>query len=367
MELAVLIIISLYFVLHLLFSYGLKLSYGIQKNSLESFPFISVLVAARNEEGNIERCIESLKNIKYPDNNFEIFLINDNSTDSTKNIMVECTLNRSEFTILDTIDDTASNLTGKVKALSYGISKSKGELIMMTDADCTVNENWLLETSKYYNEKIGLICGFTAIDHSFGVFSKLQALDWIYLQSLASASSGINAQLSCIGNNLSVSAKAYNSIGGYKELEFSVTEDLALLRRIIAEKRFSVIYPVDSGCLVKSLPCKDLKELYQQKKRWFRGGAGINWLGYVLGLLLYSSNAILMFGLLFLSPVNYLLFVLAKMISELLIIIPVYNKFNYRHLIKYFPLFQIYFGLYGLLLPFTFLLGYKINWKDRKH
>lgn len=367
MDIAVLIIIAVYFSLHLLLYFGLKRSDGIKQSSSDRFPFISVIVAARNEENNIEVCINSLKNIVYPEKKYEVILVNDKSSDSTKTIMHQCTEYRKEFIILDTIDAPDSILTGKVKALSYGISKSKGDIIMMTDADCTVNKNWLIESAKYYHDNIGLLCGFTKIDYSQGLFSKLQSLDWIYLQSLASASSGISAELSCIGNNLSVSAETYNSIGGYEKLKFSVTEDLALLRKIISEKRFKVLYPINPNCLVNTLPCADFKELYRQKKRWFRGGIGINSLGYLLGFMLYASNIILVFGLLFISPLTYLVSIVIKMISELLIMIPVYRKFNYKNLILYFPLFQIYFAIYGLLLPFTFLFGYKIIWKERKH
>ena len=367
MELAVLIIISFYFLLHLVFYYGLKRSEGIKKIHSDRYPFISVIVAARNEENNIGNCINSLKVINYPADRYEVILVNDNSTDSTKDIMRKLTDNHNEFIILDTIDAPKTNLVGKVKALSYAISNSNGELILMTDADCVVNENWLLETSGYFNEKTGLICGFTMIEYSYGYFSKLQALDWIYLQALASASSGINTELSCIGNNLSMSANAFNSVGGYEELKFSVTEDLALLRKIKTENKYSVVYPINPSCLVKTLPCADLKELFQQKKRWFRGGTDINLLGYILGFLLYVSNFVLLTGFLYLTPFTYIGLVLFKMISELLIILPVYRKLNYRNLIKYFPLFQLYFAVYGLLLPFTFLFGHRIVWKGRKH
>lgn len=367
MDIAVFIISALYFLLHLIFYYGLKRSAEIRQNLSDRLPFISIIVAARNEENNIGNCINSLKNITYPKELYEVILVNDKSTDSTKEIILQNTQNHQEFFLLDTIDAPESKLTGKVKALSFGISKSKGELIMMTDADCIVNKSWLIESAKYYKSTTGLLCGFTMIDYSQGLFSKLQSLDWIYLQSLASASSGINAELSCIGNNLSVSANAFNSIGGYEGLKFSVTEDLALLRKIKSEKKFRVLYPVNPGCLVKTLPCANLKELYRQKKRWFRGGAGINSLGYFLGLLLYSSSLILIFGIFFLSAYTYLFCILLKMFSELLIMLPVYRKLDFKNLIWYFPLFQIYFAIYGILLPFTFLFGYKIIWKGREH
>jgi cellulose synthase/poly-beta-1,6-N-acetylglucosamine synthase-like glycosyltransferase len=367
MLIAVLIIIAIYFALHLIFFTGLKKSESLAISDSDFFPLVSVIVAARNEEDNIVKCINSLKRLDYTKGKYKIILINDNSTDRTEELMSRETQDHSEFIILNTKDSPSNKLKGKVNALSYGISKSDGELYMMTDADCEVPADWIKETVKYYNANTGLICGFTMIDYSKSIFSKLQSLDWIYLQSLAASSSGINSELSCIGNNLSLSAKAYNDIGGYENLNFSVTEDLALLRRIKKEKSFTIKYPVNKNCLITTSSCKDLKELYRQKKRWFRGGVDIGLLGYLLGFELYALNFILLFGLFFLNIPEYLTVITVKIISELLIMLPVYRIFRYNGLMKYFPLFQLYFAVYGLLLPFTFLTGSNIVWKGRKH
>jgi len=367
MLIAVLIIIAIYFTLHLIFFIGLKKSESLAKSDSDFFPLVSIIVAARNEEFNIVNCIDSLKKLDYPKDSYQVILINDNSTDRTEELMLKETLNHPEFIVLSTKDSPVTKLKGKVNALSYGISKSKGELYMMTDADCEVPADWLKETVKYYDTDSGLICGFTMIDYSKSLFSKLQSLDWVYLQSLAASSSGIHSELSCIGNNLSISAKAYDKIGGYEKLNFSVTEDLALLRRIKMEKSYTIKYPVNPNCLITTGACKDLKELYRQKKRWFRGGIDIGLLGYILGFELYALNFILLFGLIFLNVPEYLLVISVKIISELSIMIPVYNKLHYKGLIKYFPLFQLYFAVYGLILPLTFLTGSNIVWKERKH
>lgn len=367
MLIAVFTIIAIYFTLHIIFYAGIKKSGSIVKNDPDFLPLVSVLVAARNEEHNIVNCINSLKKLNYPQDRLQIILINDNSDDKTEELMYKTTEGYKDFLILNTKDYTGSGLKGKVNALSYGILKSTGDLYMMTDADCEVQPEWVRETVKYFDTNTGLICGFTMIDYSRTFFSKLQALDWIYLQSLATASSGIDSELSCIGNNLSVSAKAYKSIGGYGNLKFSVTEDLALMRRIKEEKTLKIKYPINKNCLIKTNACADFKELYRQKKRWFRGGIDINLLGYLLGFELYAMNLMLLFGLFFLSVPVYLSVVLFKFISELIIMVPIYSKFSYKGLIVYFPLFQLYFAIYGLLLPFTFLTGSNIIWKERKH
>lgn len=367
MEIAAIVIILTYFILHLIFYWGLKRSVSLKKNIADRFPFVSVIVAARNEEDKIKECIDSLKRINYPKDKYEIILVNDNSTDSTISIMLNETYNFSEFKILDTKESRNTKLKGKVNALAYAISVSRGELYMMTDADCVVPPDWLKETCRYFENDTGLICGFTKIDAEKSFFSKLQSLDWLYLQTLASASSGINLELSCIGNNLTVSKSCYDSIGGYENLIFSVTEDLALMRKVKKDKSHKIKYPVSIDSVILTQGCKNLTELVSQKKRWFRGGVDINWLGYLLGFVLYLSNFLFIAGFVFLNINLYFALIILKIMSELILILPAYRIFNFKGLLVYYPLFQLYFALYGLLLPFTFIAGKNITWKDRKH
>ena len=357
----------IYLLLHIVFFTGILRSFSIKHNSIPDKKKVTVIVAARNEEKIISECITSLKQIKYDKSLLEIILVNDKSTDNTKSVMLSNTIGFPEFKVMDSDDIETKNLKGKANAIDSAIKIAAGEIILLTDADCIVSPEWVSESAGYYNNNIGMVCGFTKINYNNSFFAKLQALDWIYLQSLASCSSGIGSILSCIGNNLTFTKNVYNEIGGYENINFSVTEDLALMRKINSDGKYNVIYPVNPHCTVLTEECKTVKELYNQKKRWFKGGLGINFLGWLLGFEMYAVNIILLFGFLFLNMYLYLTLIAIKFISELLIMLPVYYKLGFKNIMKYFPIFQIYFALYGLLLPFTFLLNPKIIWKDRKH
>jgi cellulose synthase/poly-beta-1,6-N-acetylglucosamine synthase-like glycosyltransferase len=356
----------LYLFLHIIFFFGFLRSNSLKKNIKSGDIKVTVIVAARNEEKIISNCISSLKNLNYDKDLLQIILVNDKSTDSTKSIMLNETKELHQFFILDSDDTTLKNLKGKANAIDSAIKIATGDIILMTDADCIVPENWVSETVKYYSENIQMVCGFTKINYRDSFFAKLQALDWIYLQSLASCSSGIGKILSCIGNNLSFSKNVYDEIGGYEKINFSVTEDLALMRKINSDKYYKVIYPVNYETAVMTEECKTIKELYNQKKRWFKGGLGINSLGWIIGIELYILNLIFVFGLLFYNEYLYLFLIALKIVSELLIILPIYYKLKFEGLLIFYPIFQLYFSIYGLLLPFTFLFSPKINWKDRK-
>lgn len=361
----IVIIALIYFSVYFYFFKGLKKSSDIKGNDNNIFPFISVIVAARNESDNITSCINSLKSINYPSNKFEVIIVNDNSSDNTEELIIKGISGRNNFLLLNSSENKKENLFGKVKALDYAISISKGNIILTTDADCTVNKNWLRNIAKYYTSDTAMVSGFTLI-HPVKLLDKIQSLDWMYLQGIACASSGHNRQLSCIGNNLSFSKKAYIEVGGYDAINFSVTEDLALLKSIQKLKQYKIVYPLAKDNFVITLPCNTLRELLNQKKRWFRGGFGIRPLGYFLGLLMYISNLIFLLGIFFI-PVNiYLIFILLKFLSDLMIIYPIAKNFNLLNLLWFYPLFEIYFALYGLSLPFTFITGKNINWKNRK-
>ncbi|MEO8666648.1 MAG: glycosyltransferase [Ignavibacteria bacterium] len=339
----------------------------IKKNSNNKSPFVSVIVAGRNEEHNIGRCINSLSKLTYPAGLMEIILVNDNSTDKTFDIMTELTKDIKTFKVINSRKSNAGNLKAKANAIDTAIEHCKGDIIISTDADCEVPPDWVGETVRYYKDKTGMVCGFTKIKSVNTLFDKMQNLDWMYLLTLASSSSGLKMILSCLGNNLSFSKEAYEKVGGYKSISFSVTEDLALMRNINSRSGLEVLYPVDKGCLVETLPCKDLSELFSQKRRWFRGGTGINFLGYIVGFELYILSIMLVSGLLFLNYKIYLCLILIKIISEIMLLSFTLKKLDLLTLLKYYPLFILYFAFYGLILPWSFLFSRKIRWKGKEY
>lgn len=366
MEIFISVFFITYLALHLYFLKGLRISTTLEKFSLKNPPSVSLIVAAKNEKDVIARCIQSLKEIKY-EGTLEIILVNDKSDDNTKEIMIKESQGDSRIKVIDSNRTETSNLKGKANALDTAIRLCRGEIVITTDADCTVQSEWVKSMSSYYDTSTAMVNGFTTIDTNQKLFDKLQALDFIYLLSLASSSCGIGRILSCIGNNISFRKDIYMQLGGFEKIGFSVTEDLALMRAIDSIKNVEIKFPTDDRNVVTSQPCADLRALFNQKKRWFRGGLGIRPFGYITGIELYIANLYLLTGIFFTPPAFYFTMVGIKFVSELILLIPLLKIYKSTGLLKYFIHFQIYFALYGLLLPFTFVLGNKIKWKGRKY
>ena len=105
---------------------------------------ISVLVAARNEENSIERCVRSLMNQSY--SNYELLVMNDNSSDSTGKILKVLKDQYDEKAIQSngtlnyfTNDYLPSNWYGKSWSIQCLSKKATGEIFIITDADTIHN------------------------------------------------------------------------------------------------------------------------------------------------------------------------------------------------------------------------------------
>ena len=343
--------------------------FGLFKNNhtkYENILFkVSVVVAARNEENNISHCLDSLLKLNYPKELLEIIVINDSSTDNTLNILQKYSLNNSNLKIFNV--PKREILIGKSNAIDFGIENSSGEIIMMTDADCVVNQNWILTTIKYFDDKIGIVAGMT-LQKSNSCFTGMQSLDWAFLLGIGSAGINLKMPFSIIGNNFSVRRKTYDEVGGYKNIKFSVTEDFALFKKMIESTHWIAKFPIEENNLIKSNPCENFSDLIKQKKRW-----GIGGLDMKLSGLSIMFSGFLMHLFFVLTPFfsNQIIFssviLSSKIILDFIFVFLVLRKLNELHQLKYFICFELYFIFYVIILPFVVFFTGKLEWKGRKY
>lgn len=89
----------------------------------------SVIIAARNEENNITRCLEAIALQIYPADLFEVIIVNDHSTDATLKVVDEFIAAHPRLSIV-LLNATGE---GKKRAISEGIKIASGRLILVTD------------------------------------------------------------------------------------------------------------------------------------------------------------------------------------------------------------------------------------------
>jgi len=129
-EIIFLIILSGYFIQSVIFVIGAKKKFPRLND--DELPTATVIVAARDEENNIQRCLNSLGKLEYPDGKLEVLLVDDISTDRTGEIIDEFISGRENFRKIIP-DDPKGKMVGKVNALATAIREAKGEIILTTD------------------------------------------------------------------------------------------------------------------------------------------------------------------------------------------------------------------------------------------
>lgn len=360
-EIIFIILIVLYFIQSSFFLIGVQKKFPvIDKDKLLS---ATVIVAARNEEKNILKCLESLNKLIYPKDKLEIIIVDDRSTDKTSEIIDDFIKDKPIFKKIISKQERGK-LKGKTNALACGINKANGEIIFTTDADCIVKPSWVIKTASYYKDNIAMVNGFTTQIADCN-FNGMQSIDFIYLLMIASSTINLGKPISCIGNNMSYLKKAYLEVGGYEALPFSVTEDFNLLMAVSKLGKYKIIYPMDKETLVTSIPCKNFKELYRQKKRWAVGGLGVPLSGFMILITGYLTYLCLLLLPFFYSTLSLFLLLL-KLAIDFLVLFPIHKKLGIIKNMKYFFVTEVYFTVYVLALPFLVLFNKKVKWKGRE-
>lgn len=330
----------------------------------EMKPFVSIVIPARNEEHNIENAVRSVAACVYPNDRFEIIAVNDRSEDNTLNILknLQNSVNNLKIVNVET-PAIHPNLKGKSGALDHGINHAKGEIIMMTDADCTVHKGWITSiVNEFEDPHVGLVPSFTIINAE-SIFETVQEVEWIYMHSMASAGVGLNMPLGCFGNNLSVRKSVYNELGGYSGIKFSVTEDLALEQAVhkIGKK---IRYSVKEESLVTTLPCHTFGEYMSQHRRWAKGGLGLGWLATIFVLSSFALWAALALAIISLKPLWIFFVLFVRIFGDYAIIEPTLQKLKLSKLITWIIPSVLFFMFIELIIPFT-LFDRKIKWKGQ--
>ncbi|TRX62131.1 glycosyltransferase [Fulvivirga sp. M361] len=322
------------------------------------YPSVSVLVAARNEEKNIERCVRSLIELDYPSDQLEILIGDDQSTDMTWEILRKLCEEEDHVNIYQ-VNRQLGIAQGKPNVLAHLAKKAKGDIYFITDADCAVHKNWIQALLGARKENVGIVIGTTSVESSW------QNMHWLLALGMVKSVTDLGMPLTAMGNNMYVTKEAYDAVGGYESIPFSVTEDYELFRQVAA-RGFVLHHVVTPAALAISRPARTLRQLLHQRKRWMKGAVQLP----ISTLLLLFVQALYYPALLILFFINWRyalpVFILKSLLQSLFLLIMVRklsSTLNWLHLI----FFDIYLGLISSLSSIFYILPVKIQWKGRKY
>jgi cellulose synthase/poly-beta-1,6-N-acetylglucosamine synthase-like glycosyltransferase len=330
---------------------------------LLQLPHVTVLICARNEEKNLDFCLTSLGKINYPIELLEILVVDDSSTDSTPEMLQSWKSKLPNLKTISTDDFNRREFEGKVGALIRGMDAANGEYVIITDADCSVSPNWVREHLRWYDSDTGMVSSITVLD-SIKPFDAAQSIEMTELLGLSMAAINYNIPVSIIGNNLSLRKAAYEEIGGYRKIPFSVTEDVALFQTVWDTGKWKVRFKANDDLLVKSKPPGSFGTWWRQKHRWVIGGKDIKIMGAMI-LVLGFIGAFVLIAAPFTLPLGFALLAIAiKFLGDLLVIFPTLHRMNQKKLAFYLIAYQLY--LFFFLLCFPILYFQKnVRWKGR--
>jgi 1,2-diacylglycerol 3-beta-glucosyltransferase len=328
-------------------------------------PIVSVIIAARNEAGQIGACLDSVLSLTYPAELLDVIVVDDRSTDRTAEIVERFTEVYPHIRMLR-IETETELPPGKTNAVMSAIEKSRGEVLLFTDADCSVPSAWVENTVAHYADpSVGVAAGFTSLLGETP-FQEMQALDWFVLTSVAAATTMLGFPVTAVGTNLSVRREAYDSVGGYRKIPFSVTEDYALFHAVTASGKWKARFPMIRETLVRSTACVDVKQLFSQKLRWFTGGRGMDAKSLLIFSFPYVFNFLILLAVFAAPWWAVSLAIAAKLAVDLILCLPAVLTFRRQSLLFVYPLFEVYYYIYVLLFPPLVLFASEITWKDRK-
>jgi cellulose synthase/poly-beta-1,6-N-acetylglucosamine synthase-like glycosyltransferase len=356
------IIYSIRSIIFIFGSYKERNKYNTKSLS-EEFPFVSIIIPARNEEGNIANCIKSVAQNTYPIDKYEIIAINDRSTDNTQQILFNLQNQYQNLKVVNITEETKNhNLLGKPGALQAGIDISSGEFILMTDADCVVNSNWIRTIVNNFIHGIGIIPSFTLIKAKT-FFDKVQEVEWVFMHTMASAGIGLKQPLGCYGNNLSVRKSDFNQMGGFQNVKFSVTEDLALLQTII-KNGSQAHYLTHPDAAVTTLPCRTIKEYISQHHRWALGGIALGWRAAIFVISSIALWSGIIISIITGNCLTLIAVVSTRLIGDFLVIAPPLKILKQTKLYLWIIPSILCLMLIEIFIPFL-ILDKKVTWKNQ--
>ncbi len=232
----------------------------------QTYPFISVAVAAKNEAVVIANLIDNLCHLDYPADRYEIWAIDDNSTDRTPEILDTLAL---KYPQLQVIHRTGADTGGKSGALNQVLQLMKGDIIGVFDADAQVTTDVLHHVLAYFQTEttgaIQLRKAIANIDSNF--LTRGQRTEMVldaYLQQQRTRIGGVGELR---GNGQFVRRTALISCDGWNEE--TITDDLDLTLRLHL-----------TGWEIQLMPYPPVQEegvttftaLWNQRNRWAEGG-----------------------------------------------------------------------------------------------
>ncbi|MEO5570746.1 MAG: glycosyltransferase family 2 protein [Bacteroidia bacterium] len=243
--------------------------------------------------------------------------------------------------------------------------------MVTTDADCTMNANWLKTMADYYEEYRPYMISAPVCFSENNLFDKIQSLEFISLIGSGAAAIKAGYPLMCNAANLAFKKEIFFETGrdDIKNEPFS-GDDTFLMFAISNKYKGKISFLKSKDAIVTTQPQQSIKDFFNQRIRWTsKVKSYSNYYVQCIGILLFLFNAMILFtGLasLFTKAFFYLFLmqVSAKMIIDFIFLLRLTRFFRKRKILLLFipvEFLHVFYILIVSLLSFS----KKYQWKER--
>ncbi|VAW54773.1 hypothetical protein MNBD_GAMMA06-593 [hydrothermal vent metagenome] len=298
---------------------------------------LSIITPMYNSGQYIGRMIQALKDLDSPQDQFEIIIIDNGSSDNSVKIV-------KEFDLSCSIMRNASISQMR----NAGAEKAKGEILGFIDSDCIVSDDWAKKAIGFIADDLGVVGGYYGLGDSPGWVEKT----WHGLKK------NVTGDVSFVSaGNMVIKAKLFNEIGGFDE-SVETGEDWDLCQRVIG-----------AGYRVVNQPSLNVKHLgnYKslfgiiKKERWYGRGMFSVLKGRMLTKPLLASYLFLIF--LFVAAASLLTSSYNVMLASLLGIVLLVFLMSY-HFIRNVKNNRFSMFIKCIPISFCYVLGRSLSIVD---
>ncbi|MHA7733930.1 glycosyltransferase family 2 protein [Nitrosopumilus sp. S6] len=225
---------------------------------VKSYPKISIIIPAYNEEKVISNTIEGLLETNYPKK--EIIFVDDGSKDNTLRIATN---------YKDQIKVLHKENGGKATAINYGIQYSTGEIIVIVDADTIIGRQSLKEIVKGFevNEHVAAVAGNIKVRNQKNWITKCQALEYITGIQIVRRAFDVFGSITIVPGALGAFKKSFLTEAGAYGKE-TIVEDFDQTIKLL---KAGLITQGSAKATAYTEAPNTLRDFIAQRKRWYRG------------------------------------------------------------------------------------------------
>jgi peptidoglycan-N-acetylglucosamine deacetylase len=229
-------------------------------------PYVSVLIAAYNEEKVINRTVDSLLQNGYEQ--MEIIVIDDGSKDRTLEVVRERFAENPVVVIL-----TQPN-SGKSAALNNGIRHAKYDILVAVDADTLFAQDAIEKLTRHFAEpKVGAVSGNARVGNKSNWITRFQSIEYIYGFNLDRRALDLLNAITVVPGAVGAWRKQpVLDCGGF--LHDTLAEDTDLT---LAIRRRGYIIRYEQDAIAYTEAPEDTKSLLKQRFRWVFGTLQASW------------------------------------------------------------------------------------------